>query len=354
MTKTVLITGGAGGIGREFCKLFNADGYRIIVFSLLQDELDALGHDLKAQRKDVDYRGVQMDLSQPGAAEAIMQWLDQERIELDVLVNNVGFGMMGEHVEQDSKKLERMLTLNNILLSKLCMLVGQTMKARGRGKILNIGSLAGFCPMPFFAAYSASKACAEIVASVYQGALNRADNPVRIATARGGNVVGGGDWSADRIVPDIVRALASGAPIVLRNPGAVRPWQHVLELCEGYLELGARLMRGDKFAEDAWNFGPLPTDQTRVDGVVEKFLDTWGGPDHPVDVRPSPLHEARLLRLDISKAVSALDWQPRLSIDDTIGLTAEWYRAFYREPGSALAVTRDQLRRFRERAGLAT
>ena len=202
--------------------------------------------------------------------------------------------------------------------------------------------------------YSASKACAEIVASVYQGALNRADNPVRIATARGGNVVGGGDWSADRIVPDIVRALASGAPIVLRNPGAVRPWQHVLELCEGYLELGARLMRGDKFAEDAWNFGPLPTDQTRVDGVVEKFLDTWGGPDHPVDVRPSPLHEARLLRLDISKAVSALDWQPRLSIDDTIGLTAEWYRAFYREPGSALAVTRDQLRRFRERAGLAT
>ena len=158
MTKTVLITGGAGGIGREFCKLFNADGYRIIVFSLLQDELDALGHDLKAQRKDVDYRGVQMDLSQPGAAEVIMQWLDQERIELDVLVNNVGFGMMGEHVEQDSKKLERMLPLNNILLSKLCMLVGQTMKARGRGKILNIGSLAGFCPMPFFAAYSASKA----------------------------------------------------------------------------------------------------------------------------------------------------------------------------------------------------
>ncbi|HBC17540.1 MAG TPA: KR domain-containing protein [Alcanivorax sp.] len=158
MTKTVLITGGAGGIGREFCKLFNADDYRIIVFSLLQEELDALGNDLKAQRPDVEYHAVQMDLSQPGAAEAIMQWLDQQQLDVDVLVNNVGFGMMGEHVEQDSQTLERMLTLNNILLSKLCMLVGARMKARGEGKIMNIGSLAGFCPMPFFAAYSASKA----------------------------------------------------------------------------------------------------------------------------------------------------------------------------------------------------
>ena len=158
MTKTVLITGGAGGIGREFCKLFNNDGYNIVVFSLLQDELDQLGNDLKAQRSDVDYRGVQMDLSQPDAAEEIMQWLDQQNLELDVLVNNVGFGMMGEHVEQDSQTLERMHTLNNILLSKLCMLVGARMKARGHGKIMNIGSLAGFCPMPFFAAYSASKA----------------------------------------------------------------------------------------------------------------------------------------------------------------------------------------------------
>lgn len=158
MTKTVLITGGAGGIGREFCKLFNQDGYRIVVFSLLQEELDALGDTLKAQRADVDYRAVQMDLSEPDAAERIMAWLAQEKLELDVLINNVGFGMMGEHVEQDSQTLERMLTLNTILLSKLCMLVGAKMKARGAGKIMNIGSLAGFCPMPFFAAYSASKA----------------------------------------------------------------------------------------------------------------------------------------------------------------------------------------------------
>jgi CDP-glucose 4,6-dehydratase len=198
--------------------------------------------------------------------------------------------------------------------------------------------------------YSASKACAEIVASVYQGALNRED-PVRIATARGGNVVGGGDWSADRIVPDIVRALTTGSPIVLRNPGAVRPWQHVLELCEGYLELGARLLAGEREVEGAWNFGPFPTDQTRVDGVVSKFLETWGAPGHQVDLQPSPLHEARLLRLDVSKAMSGLDWRPRLSIDDTIALTAEWYRSYYRDPGSAHEVTCNQLRRFRGAVG---
>lgn len=119
-----------------------------MVFSLLQEELDALGNDLKAQRAEVDYRAVQMDLSQPGAAEQIMQWLDQQQLDVDVLVNNVGFGMMGEHVEQDSQTLERMLTLNNILLSKLCMLVGARMKARGHGKIMNIGSWPASAPCP--------------------------------------------------------------------------------------------------------------------------------------------------------------------------------------------------------------
>ncbi|EKF73796.1 short-chain dehydrogenase [Alcanivorax hongdengensis A-11-3] len=158
MTKTVLITGGAGGIGREFCKLFNRDGYRIVVFSLLHSELDELAEQLSEQRPDADYHLVQMDLSQPDSAERILAWLDQENIELDVLLNNVGFGMTGEHVAQDTQKLERMLALNNILLSKLCLLLGARMKARGTGQIMNIGSLAGFCPMPFFAAYSASKA----------------------------------------------------------------------------------------------------------------------------------------------------------------------------------------------------
>lgn len=165
MTKTVLITGGAGGIGREFSKLFAQDGYRLVVFDVLDDQLKSLGEELKG----VDYTPVKMDLAQPKSAEQVVAWLAENNVQVDVLLNNVGFGMMGEHVEQDSDKLERMLTLNNILLSKLCMLIGKQMKERRSGHIINIASLAGFCPMTYFAAYSASKAFViNLTASLHQ------------------------------------------------------------------------------------------------------------------------------------------------------------------------------------------
>ncbi len=157
MSKTVLITGGAGGIGREFCKLFARDGYRVVVFSLLQHELDELGRLLQQQTPGCSYLPVQMDLSAADAASRIHAWLQEQKITLDVLVNNVGFGLFGEHVELDAERLGKMLQINNSLMSQLCVLIGRDMKRRGRGHILNVASLAGFSPMPFFAAYSASK-----------------------------------------------------------------------------------------------------------------------------------------------------------------------------------------------------
>lgn len=157
MNKTVLITGGAGGIGREFCKLFARDGYRVVVFSLLQHELDELGQLLQQQTPGCTYVPVQMDLSTPDAASRIHAWLKEQKITLDVLVNNVGFGLFGEHVELDVDRLAKMLVVNNSLMSQLCVLIGNDMKQRGRGNILNVASLAAFAPMPFFAAYSASK-----------------------------------------------------------------------------------------------------------------------------------------------------------------------------------------------------
>lgn len=177
--------------------------------------------------------------------------------------------------------------------------------------------------------YSASKACAELVTHVYQRNLAAKPARPRIATARGGNVVGGGDWSEDRIVPDIVRALSSGQPIALRNPKAVRPWQHVLELCEGYLELGARLAAGEDGIVDAWNFGPRTSNEVEVAALVEAMLKVWGRPDWRVEIGSSPLHEAQLLRLDISKAVARLGWKPRLDIGQTLQWTAQWYQTFY-------------------------
>lgn len=197
--------------------------------------------------------------------------------------------------------------------------------------------------------YSASKACAELVAAVYRRTLGRPGGPLAIATARGGNVVGGGDWSEDRLVPDVVRALLSGRPILLRNPDAVRPWQHVLELCEGYLELGARLLRDGEAVAEAWNFGPRAADERTVIEVVRALLAAWGRPEAAVELRPSPLHEARILRLDIAKALSRLDWRPRLGLGETLEWTAGWYRAVHDDPASAWERTADQIRRFEER-----
>jgi CDP-glucose 4,6-dehydratase len=193
--------------------------------------------------------------------------------------------------------------------------------------------------------YSASKACAELIAHVYQRNLNKDRPSLKTATARGGNVVGGGDWSADRIVPDIVRALAAGQPIPLRNPNAIRPWQHVLELCEGYLELGARLAAGEA-VDEAWNFGPRFANEVSVETLVRATLKVWGRPDWPVTVERSPLHEAQLLRLDISKALAGLAWQPRLNIEQTLQWTAEWYQAFYAKAEDPWAMTCRQIDAF--------
>jgi CDP-glucose 4,6-dehydratase len=193
--------------------------------------------------------------------------------------------------------------------------------------------------------YSVSKACAEHVAYLYQHNLTRDRPNLKIATARGGNVIGGGDWSVDRIVPDVVRALAAGEPIVLRNPEAVRPWQHVLELCEGYLELGARLAAGEA-VDDAWNFGPRLANEMSVESLVRATLDVWRRPDWPVKVERSPQHEARLLRLDVSKALAGLAWRPRLGIEETLKWSAEWYQAFYASAGDPWELTCRQIDAF--------
>lgn len=197
--------------------------------------------------------------------------------------------------------------------------------------------------------YSASKAAAEIVAASYRQALVPGER-LRIATARGGNVVGGGDWSEDRLVPDLVRAIGAGTPLVLRNPGAVRPWQHVLELLNGYLLLGARLLAGDDRAVGAWNFGPARSGEVAVGHLVEAALAAWGGNPIPVRVEPSAVAEAGILKLDTAKAEAALAWRPLLDVARTVRLTMDWYRAYSEHPGAARALVETQIADYRRLA----
>jgi CDP-glucose 4,6-dehydratase len=198
-------------------------------------------------------------------------------------------------------------------------------------------------------AYSASKACAELVVAAYRSAfLARAAPAMLVASARAGNIIGGGDWTEDRIVPDCARAIAAGQRVTLRSPGAVRPWQHVLDALHGYLRLGARLLEGDASFAEAWNFGPDGAPRT-VGEVAERFTRRWR-PELSPEIRRSAADppETVLLRLDPGKAAARLGWRARLGFEDAVDWSADWYRAFYAEPRSAPAVTAEQIRRFED------
>jgi CDP-glucose 4,6-dehydratase len=189
--------------------------------------------------------------------------------------------------------------------------------------------------------YSASKAAAEMVAGSYRDALYPLEGRISLATARAGNVIGGGDWSKDRLVPDIVRAIQAGRPPVLRNPGALRPWQHVLEPLGGYLTLGEKLLAGEPVG-GAWNFGPGRENEITVAETVRRFTGAWGA-NAAFEVEASPLPESQTLRLEISKAHAILGWEPKLGIEATLRMTAEWYRARSDSIAEAAQLTRSQI-----------
>jgi CDP-glucose 4,6-dehydratase len=186
--------------------------------------------------------------------------------------------------------------------------------------------------------YSASKAAAELIAASYRRSFFPPDalsqHGVRVATVRAGNVIGGGDWAADRIVPDIVRALSRDQPIRVRNPGSVRPWQHVLEPLSGYLTLASNMLtRSDPDLCSAWNFGPLAGSEASVRDLVETFCEAWGDARwEDVSSLVQPFEEASL-RLSIEKAGRQLSWQPRWRFAEAVRRTCRWYRSFYSSPG---------------------
>jgi CDP-glucose 4,6-dehydratase len=196
--------------------------------------------------------------------------------------------------------------------------------------------------------YSSSKGCAELVTAAYRNSYFHPDkyqnHGVAIASGRAGNVIGGGDWADDRLIPDIMRAITEGRPVHIRNPHATRPWQHVLEPLSGYLVLAQKLYEsgGASFAE-GWNFGPNDEDAKPVQWIVENLTQNWGegaswvldGGDHP--------HEAHYLKLDCSKAKARLDWHPRWHLEEALGVIIEWQRA-YKDDKDMQALTLEQIR----------
>lgn len=189
-------------------------------------------------------------------------------------------------------------------------------------------------PMGGHDPYSASKGCAELVTASMRKSFFNANcygktHQTLVASARAGNVIGGGDWAKDRLIPDVIRAVAAGGIVSIRNPEATRPWQHVLESLSGYLLLGAKLLQGEKQFAEAWNFASPRDDQAQVIAVLSRMQNVWPKIQFALRKQENQPHETHLLHLDSTKANKLLQWQSVWNLDTTIVNTIKWYQSFY-------------------------
>ena len=198
--------------------------------------------------------------------------------------------------------------------------------------------------------YSSSKGAAELVTAGYRKSFFSQNGRAGVGSARAGNVIGGGDWSEDRLVPDIVRGISSGEPVVIRCPQSVRPWQHVLEPVRGYLILAQRLFEDGRAHADGWNFGPRDEDAIPVSDLANRMVSLWGKGELKIELDPTAVHEAQYLRLNCDKARTQLGWRPLLTLDEALAWTVEWYRNYYRSPGTACSTTLAQIERYMQAA----
>jgi CDP-glucose 4,6-dehydratase len=198
--------------------------------------------------------------------------------------------------------------------------------------------------------YSASKACAELVIDSYRNCyfnIHDYDKHLKaVAVARAGNVIGGGDWSIDRLIPDIVKSLSANKRIIIRKPQAVRPWQHVLDPIAAYLLLGAKLVADPVKYMQAYNFGPYTSDTLAVSDMVKLAIDAWGNGSYMIRQDPNQPHEAGLLKLDISKAETELKWHPKTNASQAVQFTIDWYKAYFYDKETIDQFTEKQIIEF--------
>jgi CDP-glucose 4,6-dehydratase len=342
--KTVFITGHTGFQGSWLSLWMRALNAKVVGYSIDLPTQPSLFEILELNKDIVDIRGNINDLShlhdsisthKPDfvfhlAAQPLVRLSYEEPIET-FTTNVVGTANI----------LESVRTISNV---KSCVVVtsDKCYENKNTGHpYVETDHLGGYDP------YSASKGAAEIITSSYRRSFfsdNDTEN-ANIASVRAGNVIGGGDWAQDRLIPDAIRALSKNESILIRNPHNTRPWQHVLESISGMIWLSARLFKeGSKFST-AWNFGPLPQNSITVKEVIEKVVRLWGsGNWNEQHSRNSEKkHEAELLELDSTKANTQLQWNPVYSLDDSISKTINWYKTYYDHKNNMKDFTLDQI-----------
>ncbi len=342
--RRVLVTGHTGFKGSWLCEWLLAMGANVRGFGLPPPTKPSLFEQLSLENR----LGGQIigDIREPGAvASAISEFQPDYVFHLAAQpLVRASYQIPVETFQTNA--IGTCLVLDAVRLAgKACSVVIATTdkcyENQGRGQAFSESDrLGGHDP------YSASKAAAELIVASYRDSFfSGPSSEIFVASARAGNVIGGGDWSEDRIVPDAVRALAGSRPIPVRNPGSVRPWQHVLEPLAGYLVLGAKLRERAEF-RSAFNFGPLEQNQRTVQDLVEGILRVWPGSWKNESPAGAP-HEAAHLMLSTRKAEEFLAWKPVWTFEETIHETVAWYRQPTENAGP---FTRDQITRFTKSA----
>ena len=202
-------------------------------------------------------------------------------------------------------------------------------------------SMGGYDP------YSSSKACSELITAAYRSSFFK--NIVAIATARAGNVIGGGDWAENRIIPDFIKKIQQKQKLVIRNPESIRPWQFVLEPLNGYLRLAEKLFQNSLDYAESWNFGPNKKDDKTVEWLISKFDKEYGdgnGNSFQIVSSKESIHESKYLKLDCSKSIGRLNWSPKLSIEKSISMTCDWYRNFYKDNQDMYSFSVKQIKQY--------
>lgn len=340
--KTVLVTGHTGFKGSWLVAWLKLLGARVIGISLAPDKLshyELLAPEIESNIIDIrDYK--KLDLVIKKFQPEIIFHLAAQPLVRDSYTNPI------YTLETNVLGTANILNICRELTSLRAVVIVTSDKCY-ENKEWHFG-YREIDPMGGHDPYSASKGCAELITACFRNSyfsVNKygQDHQVLIASARAGNVVGGGDWSKDRLIPDIVRAVVAGEKVQLRNPNATRPWQHVLECLRGYLILGEKLLQGKTQFAESWNFAPMAASEMKVIDIIQIMQNIWPELQYELKIDKNQPHEAGLLKLDGAKTFALLQWKNKLDLQDTIKLTIDWYRSFYEE-GKIL--TLEQIRRF--------
>lgn len=350
--KTVLVTGHSGFKGAWLSIWLHALGAKVIGYSLPPPtepslfETTCLVKRIKSIDGDVRERGRLESVFKEYRPEIVLHLAAQPLVRLSYIepVNTYETNVIGTLNLLEAVRKSESVRACLIITSDKCYENREWDFAYREND-----PLGGFDP------YSSSKACAELVTDSYRRSFLESKGTIKVAlsSARAGNVIGGGDWAPNRIVPDIIRALVEDRPVLVRSPGAIRPWQHVLEPLAGYLWLAALMFTDNHSYNAAWNFGPAAGGNIRVRDIVEQAIKIWGGgswADLSGGIKNTP-HEANFLKLDCTRANNILCWHPVYNLSEAMEATIKWYLRYYESNGADIySYTLNQIKKYIEKA----